>query len=329
MNKEKALRLICKLHTNFEVNSIAFNPDENHIAAGGIFSTEVSIFDIVSGSHIGRLKYDKSPLLTNAIQWGNCGNISVVHGTGGRYIGIWSGTDLQKLRDIDCCTMGRIETLSFDPSGQILAIVTVNRPPERANIWMINPTTAEFSGHLHSIIASQAVWLGPALLVSGHLMTPPGATALLTILPNNEGETQCTVLADKFESNANVIPHPHGDGCMFASIGANEDGSVFTTIRRLKRLDVGMVVSACYRVNAAANILKLFADESFLIYSYDSNSSPIKLMHPSDGTFEEVDLGTGKFTKGFAASESGRFVAFGVGKNINVYEVNEATVGNA
>jgi hypothetical protein len=84
---------------------------------------------------------EKSTVMTDAIQWSRGGFIAIVHGFRGAKIGIWQDSSFVKLRDIDCSTMGHINSMVVSPNGNEIALATESRNRNNPNIWLLNPVT--------------------------------------------------------------------------------------------------------------------------------------------------------------------------------------------
>lgn len=330
MNEVMSAKLIKKIPIYFDANSLAFSPDEKSIAIGGIFSTNVLVFECLTGIELAKLSFSHSALMENTICWGNREKIILLHAdSGNQTIGIWSESTLDKIRDIDCTITGGIRSMNVNSSGSVINVISEGSRADNLNIWMLNPETGIFSGENYKFNATHSAWLKDFLVVAGNMTEPKTGCGLLIIHPDKSVKPIKQFFDDKKQSRVTVVSHPNGMEGILSGVGWSENGFSFTTFWHFKLIESQVSIVSTYQVDAVSVVKCMFSNGSFLVESFDEGNSPLKIINPSDNTFIEIEIGTDRKPKGFTSSPSGKFISVGVSNEVLILEIGGVEDGDA
>ena len=287
----------------FEVNSLAFSPDESRIVCGGFSQETLAVRQLPGLAPVFQLALEYAGSPNDSVVWSSRNQIAALANNASE-VRLWDGATGQLLRQVDCSALGNLTGLAFDPTGAMLAVAGLNLgdPVDLLVLDLDQGSERRFESGLD---ANRLAWIGDSLVVAGGARTADAPLALSVLAPGAAGLTVYLV-GQSSDRDAFVCASSAPD---VAAVLAWDNDEMLTRMRlfdiKQGRESINEAFADCDCEGAAYSP----ATGRIVVLLDDDSDTALQMLDDSLGASEGFAAPVAYLNGGLAVSASGKLLA--------------------
>lgn len=297
----------------FEVNSLAFSPDESRIVCGGFSEETLSVRQLPGLDLIFQLALEYAGSPNNSVVWSSRNQIAALANNASE-VRLWDGVSGQLLRQYDCSALGNLTGLAFDPSGATLAVAGMNLK-DSADLLLLNLDQDSERQFDSGLDAGLLAWVGPSLVVAGGARTADAPLALSVLAPG-ESELALFIVGQSSDRDAFVCASTAPD---VVAVLAWDNDEMLTRFRLFNIKQGTELLNEAFSNFDCEGAAYSRASGRVVVLLDDDEDSALQMLDDSLGASASFAAPGSYLNGGLAVSTSGKFVAVASAQTVAVF----------